>query len=205
MCRWGFWVHPWYGGFFSNQRTATPRAFDTGGFVLSSVALVSLMWGLGSLAQEHGSLSLSALMLVVAVTVGGVAIRHMRRAAHPLVDLRPFRVATFFETCIGGSFSRFAVSASLFVLPLMFQIGFGLTPFVSGLLMLVGAVGSLSTKAVAISVVRRFGFRRVLIGNSALIALATLSCACLYPDMPIAVLGAVMIFAGLRDRCSSRV
>jgi len=181
---------------FSNEAPAMPRAFDTWGFLFSSTALVSLMWGLGSLAQENASGAASVMMLLIATGVGLAAIRHMRTRAHPLIDLKPFRIPTFYETCLGGSFSRLAVSASLFVLPLMFQIGFGLSPFASGLLMLVGAVGSLSTKAIAIAVVRRFGFRRVLIGNSALIAVAILLCGCLTPEMPNAALSAVMILCG---------
>jgi EmrB/QacA subfamily drug resistance transporter len=180
----------------SNQTTGMARGFDRRGFVLSSVSLVSLMWAMGALAQDHASYAESACMLVVAIVSGAMAIRHMRAVAHPLIDLMPFRVATFFETCLGGGFSRFAISASLFVLPLMFQVGFGFSPFVSGLLMLVGALGSLSTKAIAIGVVRRFGFRRVLIANSALIALAILLCGCLYSDMPIEAMAAVMVLCG---------
>jgi EmrB/QacA subfamily drug resistance transporter len=180
----------------SNQTAGAARSFDRRGFVLSSIALVSLMWGMGSLAQDQASYVQSAGLIAVALAIGGMTFRHMRTVAHPLIDLKPFRIATFFETCLGGGFSRFAISASLFILPLMFQIGFGLSPFSSGLLMLVGAVGSLSTKAIAIGVVRRFGFRHVLIANSALIALATLLCGCLYADMPIAVPAAVMVLCG---------
>lgn len=177
--------------FVPNLHADDARPFDRGGFLLSGLALVALMTGLGLLAHGGSGYGVAAAALAAAALVGAFAVRHMRRAAHPLIDLRPFSVPTFSDTLVGGSFSRFAVSAGLFVLPLMFQVGFGMTPFAAGMLMLVGAVGSLSTKAIAIAVVRRYGFRTVLVGNSALIALSTLACAALWPQMPLA--GAVLV------------
>lgn len=182
--------------FIPNLLCEEARPFDKTGFVLTSVALVSLMAGLGFLAHGSAGGGAIAASLGVAVLVGTLAVRHMRKVPHPLVNLTPFQVPTFADTMVGGSFSRFAVSSGLFLLPLMFQIGFGMTPFAAGMLMLVGAVGSLSTKAIAIGVVRRFGFRAVLMGNSALIALSTLACVALSPQMPVAGMVLVMLSCG---------
>jgi EmrB/QacA subfamily drug resistance transporter len=182
--------------FIPNLTSEDARPFDKAGFALTSVALVSLMLGLGFLAHGDAGAGPIAATLGAALIVGAFAVRHMRKVAHPLVNLKPFEVPTFADTMIGGSFSRFAVSSGLFLLPLMFQVGFGMTPFAAGMLMLVGAAGSLSTKAIAIGVVRRFGFRTVLMANSASIALATLACVALSPQMPVAGMVLVMLSCG---------
>ncbi len=183
--------------FVPNLASVDAHPFDRRGFVLTSVALVSLMSGLGLLANGGaGGFAVTTIILGAAGVAGAFAIRHMRRAAYPLVSLKPFEVSTFTDTIVGGSLSRFAVSSGLFLLPLMFQVGFGMSPFAAGMLMLVGAVGSLSTKAIAIGVVRRFGFRAVLMGNSALIALSTLACVALSPQMPVAGMVLVMLSCG---------
>lgn len=170
--------------------------FDSAGFLLTGLGLVSLMLGLGLLA--HGDESRASILELFALSaLGGLlAWRHLRRAPHPLVDLRPFELETFSAASLGGSFSRFAVNAGTFVLPLMFQVGFGFSPFISGLFMLIGAVGSLSTKAIAARLVRQFGFRRVLLVNSVLIAAATLACAGLARSTPALCVGVVMVGCG---------
>lgn len=173
----------------------SPR-FDLTGFVSSGGCLACLMAGLGLLAQGDGHPLKIVALLVAAAVIGLLAVRHMRTVQRPMVSLAPFAVPTFTITLIAGSCSRFAVSSSLFVLPLMFQIGFGMTPFAAGLLMLVGAVGSLSTKAIAIRIVRRFGFRRVLIVNSTLIAVATLLCALIAPSTQPVAMVAIMLSCG---------
>lgn len=176
--------------------SADRRPFDATGFVLSAAALASLMSGLGLLARARPDPLPIASLLAAAIVAGTLAIRHMRRVPHPLIGLAPFDVGTFRDTIVGGSFSRFAVSAGLFLMPLMFQVGFGMSAFQAGMLMLAGAVGSLSTKAIAIGVVRRFGFRTVLTANSALIALATLACAMLSAHTPTAAMVLAMLSCG---------
>lgn len=182
--------------FVPNLQPDGRRPFDGPGFALTSAAILALMSGLVLVSSGHALLGWPALSIALAAGLGALTVRYMRRAAHPLLNLRPFRVPTFAETVLAGSFSRFAVAGGLFLLPLMFQIGFGMSPFAAGSLMLIGAVGSLSTKAIAIGVVRRFGFRSVLRVNSALIALATLACALLTPDMPLAGMGLVLLSCG---------
>ena len=71
---------------------------------------------------------------------------------------------------LGGSLFRISISVIPFLLPLLFQIGFGLTAFRSGLLVLAVFAGNLGMKTVTTPVIRRFGFRRVLIGNGLLTA-----------------------------------
>ncbi|MCD9032670.1 MFS transporter [Luteimonas sp. Y-2-2-4F] len=174
------------------------RAFDGRGFAVASLALTGLMAALALLTHgARGAWPWAALALLAAsLWLGARAVSHMRTHPQPLVDLAPFSVPTFAETMFAGAFSRIAVAAGLFLLPLMFQAAFGMTPFEAGLLMLVGALGSLGTKAIAIGVVRRYGFRRVLLVNSVLIAAATAACLAFALEPPVPAMAAIMLALG---------
>ena len=84
-----------------------------------------------------------------------------------------------------------------FLLPLLFQIGFGLSAFRSGLLVLAVFAGNLGMKTVTTPVIRRFGFRKVLIGNGLLTAVSLFACAFLSPTLPTPVVVAILFFGGL--------
>ncbi len=182
--------------FIPNLLAEQPRRFDMPGFVLAGLSLSALTSGLGLLAHQGAGDALAWGLLLAAIVFGPLTVWHLQRTATPLLPLAPFRIGSFSNTLLGGSFSRFAVSAGLFVLPLMFQVGYGMNAFAAGLLMLVGAAGSLSTKAIAIKVVRRFGFRRVLLVNSALIAASTLACIALQPGLHWLGMVLVMLSCG---------
>jgi MFS family permease len=95
---------------------------------------------------------------------------HARRTAHPLVDLRLLSVATFFTSVGGGFLFRLGVGAIPFLLPLMLQLSFGLSPFASGSLTFVAAAGAIAMKFTAGPILRRFGFRKVLAANAVICA-----------------------------------
>jgi Na+/melibiose symporter-like transporter len=99
---------------------------------------------------------------------------HALRHPHPLIDLRLLKLPTFRAGVMGGMLFRIGIGATPFLLPLMLQLGFGLTPLASGLLTFVSAVGAMFMKTIAASVLKRFGFRRVLWIN-ALLASAMLA------------------------------
>jgi len=84
-----------------------------------------------------------------------------------------------------------------FLLPLMLQLGFGLTPLQSGLLTFTGAVGAMAMKPMAGPILKRHGFRRVLLANG----LAASGVLCGYglfqPDTPTALLVTVLLASGL--------
>jgi Na+/melibiose symporter-like transporter len=74
-----------------------------------------------------------------------------------------FKLATFRAGVLGGSMFRIGVGATPFLLPLMLQLGFGLNPLQSGLLTFASAAGAMFMKTIAARVLKRFGFRRVLV------------------------------------------
>jgi hypothetical protein len=125
------------------------------------------------------------------------SIWHLRRAPEPLFDLRLLSTATFPVAIFGGSLSYMAIGAMPFLLPLIFQVGFGLDAFHAGLLVLAVFAGNLVMKTGTTRVLRAFGFRRVLLVNGLLNAASILACALLSPATPLLVIAAVLFFGGL--------
>jgi MFS family permease len=116
------------------QRAAT--RFDRIGFMLTSVACFAIMYGLDLIGREETSWWLAALSLASGFGCGAVAALHAKRETYPLVDLRVLSVRSYAVTIWGGSLFRIAIASIPFLLPLLFQVGFGLSPFASGLLVL---------------------------------------------------------------------
>lgn len=139
---------------------------DVKGFLLSGFGLSSLVFGLS--VAGPGFASHSGAMALVAVGAVSLAlyVRHARRTPYPIIDLDLLRVPTFHAAVIGGFLFRMGLGAIPFLLPLMLQTGFGLTAFQSGSLTFIAALGAMAMKTTAQPILRRFGFRRVLIVNA---------------------------------------
>ncbi len=180
-----------------NSRADQHRPFDWTGFVSSAVACSTLMYGLELVGQQPTPWLTITLLLIVSLLTGSLMIWHSGRHPTPLISLSSLRIRTFAVTIRGGSLFRVAISVIPFLLPLLFQIGFGLSAFRSGLLVLAVFAGNLGMKTVTTPVIRLFGFRKVLIGNGLLTALSLFACALLTPAMPTALIAAILFFGGL--------
>src|ERR1700737_1936291 len=181
----------------TNSREEQPKPFDWLGFVLCGTACVTFMYGLELIGRQDTQWLTALLFLVCGSVLGALAIFHFRSAPAPVIDLVSLKMKTFAITVWGGSLFRIAISVSPFLLPLMFQVGFGLNAFQSGLLMLGLFAGNLGMKIVTTPVLRRCGFRNVLIVNGILTALVILGCAALTPHTPRIVILAVLFVNGL--------
>jgi EmrB/QacA subfamily drug resistance transporter len=178
-------------------RPATRRPFDFTGFLLTGAACFGLMYSIDLLSRGLNSWPFACVCLAGSVAAGGLAVWHARRHAHPMVDLGAFRVRSFAVTVFGGGLSRVAIGALPFLLPLLFQLGFGLNAFTSGVFLLCVFAGNLAMKSLANPVVRRFGFRNALLGGGLLNAAAILGCAFLTPDTPAVVIAVLLFINGL--------
>jgi len=181
----------------TNQKETSARRFDWLGFALAGTACTAFMYSLELLGQPESRWSTAILFLSYSLIAGTAAILHMRRSAHPLLTFSSLAIRTFSVSIWGGSLFRIAISVSPFLLPLMFQIPFGMSAFQSGLLVLAMFAGNLSMKTVTTPILRRFGFRNVLITNGAITGLLILSFTLLSPDVPRALVGTVLFLHGL--------
>jgi EmrB/QacA subfamily drug resistance transporter len=174
------------------------RPFDRLGFLLSAGALVLLLVGLEGLARVEARPVLPVLLTLLGLVAGAVAVWHLRRAPAPLVDLAALRTQTFNVSSLGAGFLyRIAINATPFLLPLLFQIGFGMDAAGAGLLVLAYFLGNLAMKPLTSPVLRRFGFRGVLVVNGVLGGVTILACGWLVPGTPSAVLTPLLFAAGL--------
>lgn len=169
--------------------------FDWVGFLLCGAGIFILLTGLERLvaAVDLPNLALcgAGLLLLAA------AVRHFGRTEAPMLALASLRVPTFRIAMLGGTLARMAIGAAPFLLALMFQVGFGHDATTSGLLVLALFAGNLLMKTVTTQVLRRFGYRRVLLGNGLLCALSLVACAALAADTPLWLSVPVLVFAGM--------
>jgi EmrB/QacA subfamily drug resistance transporter len=181
----------------TNSREEQTKPFDWLGFVLCGTGCVTFMYGLELIGRQGTQWLTALLFLACGSVLGTLAIFHFRSAPAPVIDLVSLKMKTFAITVWGGSLFRIAISVSPFLLPLMFQVGFGLNAFQSGVLMLGLFAGNLGMKTITTPVLRRFGFRSVLIVNGILTAILMLGCAALTPHTPRIVILAVLFVNGL--------
>lgn len=157
--------------YFKDIKGRKQEPLDFKGFVLMALSLTGLMFGLETIGRDI----VSAPIIAGALGAGAIAliayVRHMRRTKYPIVDLRPLSYATYRIAITGGSFFRIAIGAMPFLLPLMLQYGYGLTPAMSGFVTLASAAGACLMKTVAKPVIRWAGFRSLLVVNAVINAL----------------------------------
>jgi EmrB/QacA subfamily drug resistance transporter len=180
-------------------RDAAARArFDLRGFVLTALALTAVVYGLTLLAERPQAFALPLAIVAAGLLLAVAAVRHARRAAAPMIDPRVFGIPSFATACFGAGFpSRAAINASPFLLPLMFQIGFGFGPLRAGLMVLVYMLGNLAMKSVSTPLLRRFGLRTALVCSGALSAVTLFVCGLFEAGTPLAWMYAVLFVAGM--------
>ena len=139
-----------------------------------------------------------ALALIGIGASGGRALHPRMRDAHvaPILDLSLMRVPTFRLSVIAGSLTRITQGAQPFLLPLMLQLGFGMSAATSGSITIAGAIGSLGMKWLAPGRLRRFGFRNSLIVNGLIATAGYAVCGPFRPAWPVAAIFGVLTACG---------
>jgi EmrB/QacA subfamily drug resistance transporter len=184
-----FWVE--------NVHTKERHAFDWSTFFLAGFATTGTIYAIERLAGDAAHWRSSAALLALGLTSGLLAVMSARRRpATSLIDLESLKLKTYSLSIYGASAFRVAVNVLPFLLPLMFQIAFRLNAFQSGLYLLALFAGDLSMKAFVIPVLRRFGFRRIIIVNGIITAGSVALCATFSPATPMAVIVAILFFHG---------
>ena len=177
--RWIFWINIPVGilgvylasRYVANIKEEGLPPLDVKGFILSSVGLAGLAFGFTTMGQGLFPAPLVIALLAVGAIFIWLYVRHARNAPAPLLDLKLLKIESFYASVVGGFLYRIGVGAQPFLLPLFFQLGFGLTPLASGLLTFASAIGAIAMKTTAAPILRRFGFRRVLVVNAVLSSL----------------------------------
>jgi EmrB/QacA subfamily drug resistance transporter len=180
-----------------NQKSARGRPLDLIGFVLTGVALIALLYGTELASRQGGRFSVAIGFMVAGLVLGALAVRYLATARHPLLDLTTLALPTFAVTVLWGTLTRIGIEAVPYLSPLFFQLGFGLSAFHSGLLLLSTAIGNLGMKVFTTAVLNRFGFRTVATVNTALAGCAIFAFTVLLPASPLALILAVLFVYGV--------
>lgn len=171
--------------------------FDFVGFVLSGLALAGFMFGVELLSRKEVPYYVSVIIIIVSLGLLAFNIRYSRHISNPLIDYSVIRIPTYKVTIFTGSLSRMVIGVTPYLVPLMFQEGFGLNPFESGTLFLATMAGNLAMKPATIWVMRHYNFRTVLIVNGFLVALFTFFTALLLPQTSTILIVVVMFLSGM--------
>ena len=179
-----------------NFRAPAPTPLDLRGFVIAGVGLGFLEFAIENLGRPIVPTGLGALFFPAAFTILALYVRHARQCEDPILDLRLLRIRTFRIGTVTGSFCRMGLDATPFLLPLLFQVGFGLSPLHSGLLTFSSSLGAMLVRTVSGMFLRTFGFRRLLAGNGCLAAAVTAVCGLLRVDTPVWVIVVLLLLSG---------
>ncbi len=202
--RWIFWINLPIAAlgivlatlFIPDDRAENLSRFDFLGFVLSGIGLSALVSASAAIDGSGIPPLLVTGLVVAGVLLTGLYVGHALRSPTPILELKLLSFPTFRSGVIGGSLFRIGVGALPLLLPLQLQLGFGMNPLRSGLLTFVAALGAIGMKTAAGKILRRYGFRRVLVANALLSALSMAAPAFFTPATPVVVMILVLFVGG---------
>ena len=178
----------------ANEKTDKP--LDLLGFLLSATCLATLVAAFEFLASKTLPAIWIGLMVLSGLVCGYLYKGHAARHANPIIDLSLLKIPTFRESVLGGNLCRFTIGATPFLLALLLQTGFGMSAMSAGLITFASAIGAMAMKFCAPPILKRWGYRRVLMVN-ALITGATMSlCAVFTASTPVWVMITILLISG---------
>ena len=170
--------------------------FDLYGLVLAGIGLAGIAFGL-----SVAGLNLLPWTIVIAlVAIGTISMTlyliHARRTASPVLDFTLLRLPTMRASIIGGFLFRLGIGALPFLLPLLMQVGFGLSPFQSGLVTFASAVGAMGMKTLAARIIRTFGFRNMMTINAVVSSVFLAACGLFTVTTPLLLIMIILVVGG---------
>jgi EmrB/QacA subfamily drug resistance transporter len=177
-------------------KSAQPERFDLWGLVLAGIGVAGIAFGL-----SVAGLNLLPWPVVLAlIGIGAIAMTlyviHARRVASPVLDFSLLRLKTMRASLLGGFLFRLGIGALPFLLPLLMQIGFGLTPFQSGLVTFGSAAGAMGMKTLAARIIRTFGFRNIMTVNAVVSSVFLAACALFTVQTPLLLIMIILVVGG---------
>ncbi|MDE2331177.1 MAG: DHA2 family efflux MFS transporter permease subunit [Bradyrhizobium sp.] len=182
--------------FIDPIRSENPERFDLYGLVLAGIGLGGIAFGL-----SVAGLNLLPWSIVIAlIALGSVSMTlyliHARRTGSPVLDFALLRLPTMRASIVGGFMFRLGIGSLPFLLPLLMQIGFGLTPLQSGLVTFGSAAGAMGMKTLAARIIRTFGFRSIMIINAVVSSVFLAACALFTIATPLLLIMILLVVGG---------
>jgi EmrB/QacA subfamily drug resistance transporter len=182
--------------FIDPIRGEVPERFDLYGMMLSGVGLAGIAFGL----SVAGLNLLPWPIMAALVTIGAISmtlyVMHARKTGSPVLDFSLLRLPTMRASIVGGFMFRLGIGALPFLLPLLMQVGFGLSPFQSGLVTFGSSLGAMGMKALAARIIRAFGFRNMMTVNAVVSAVFLAACALFTVTTPLLLILIILVVGG---------
>ena len=182
--------------FVPNVKEQAVSPIDGLGILLTGTGLAALIFGFENLGRSFLPPGVVAGLFIGGFLSLGLYWRHARGNPHAIIDLSIFRLPTFQAATVGGAFMRVAMGANPFLLAMLLQVGFGLSAFAAGTMTFISAVGALLMKTTAPPILRRFGFRTVLLANAVVVAASFAAYGLFRPSTPHWIIMAVLAVGG---------
>jgi EmrB/QacA subfamily drug resistance transporter len=182
--------------FIDPIRGEMPERFDLKGLVLAGVGLAGIAFGLSVAGLNLLPWSVVGALVGIGSISMTLYVFHSRRTGSPVLDFSMLRLATLRAALIGGFLFRLGIGALPFLLPLLMQVGFGLSPFQSGLVTFGSAVGAMGMKTLAARIIRTFGFRNMMTVNAVVSAVFLAACALFTAATPLLLILIVLVVGG---------
>ncbi len=173
-----------------------PRPLDVIGLVLFGTGTALLSWLLEVFGAHHFEVSSAVILFLLSIILLGTYGWHAHQTRYPLLRLTLFRVRTFRVSVVGGFITRLGLGGLPLLLPLLYQLGLGFPAWKSGLLMMPAAAAAMGMKLISIRVLRRFGYRKVLIINTLLIGITICMFASIISTTPIIMIVCLGLIQG---------
>lgn len=189
--------------YMPEYRSDSPRPLDVIGLVLFSSGAALLSWLLEIFGEHQLDVTSGAILFLLSFALLGAYGLHANRTEYPLLNLRLFKVRTFRVSVLGGLITRLGIGGLPFLLPLFYQLGMGMPAWQSGLMMMPSAIAAMTVKAFSPHLLRRFGYRRILIVNTALMGVVIGLFALWDQNTPIVVIVLMSFLVDPATRCNS--
>lgn len=167
------------------------------GFILSAIALASLVVSFESIGHSELTPKQLGILFSTGVITALWYIWHAKQAAFPIIDLSLLRVRSFAISVFGGNLFRFSLGSVPFMLAILLQLGFGMSAFAAGMVTFTSAIGAIVIKPIAPRIIRRFGYRNVLMYNALLTGLFIALCGFFHADTPLWWMSLILAIGGV--------
>ncbi|WP_392566709.1 DHA2 family efflux MFS transporter permease subunit [Utexia brackfieldae] len=170
-------------------------SFDFTGAALISLAVIGTTLSL-EFINEGVNIYLSLCLFIGCLFLLYGYVVHARRATEPLFSLELFQINTFKIGLLGNLISRLGISAAPFLVPLLLQVAFGYSAITAGLMLMPMAIASLTMKTFVPPILRRFGYRRVLLVNTVIAGVIVMSLSVLNENSSLIIFAMLLFCLG---------
>src|SRR5437868_5478999 len=177
-------------------RSEDPERFDLYGLVLAGIGLAGIAFGLSVAGLNLLPWTIVASLVAIGSISMTLYVMHARRTGSPVLDFSLLRLSTMRAAIIGGFLFRLGIGALPFLLPLLMQVGFGLSPFQSRLVTFSSAVGAMGMKTLAARIIRTFGFRNMMTVNAVVSSVFLAACALFTITTPLTLIFLILVVGG---------